>query len=139
MGRGVRKGRRFAAAAEAGFGARLRALRLAAGLTQAALGAPDFTSQHIGALEQEKARPSRRAIEHLSARLGVTASHLRTGAPGGVTESARAVSDALALILRSLDATPTATERDALRAAEFTLRSALRAIQDVADHASAVR
>jgi tetratricopeptide (TPR) repeat protein len=68
------------------FGDRLRSLRQARGLTQAALAADDFTTGFISLVETGRTRVSLRAAEILSRRLGVAVSELMV-----VSESAPAV------------------------------------------------
>lgn len=58
------------------FGDRLRSLRQARGLTQAALAADDFTTGFISLVETGRTRVSLRAAEILSRRLGVAVSEL---------------------------------------------------------------
>lgn len=68
------------------FGDRLRSLRLARGLTQAALAADDFTTGFISLVETGRTRVSLRAAEIFARRLGVAVSELM-----GPSESAPAV------------------------------------------------
>ncbi len=53
------------------LGARLRQARQARGLSQEALAQPEFTKSYISAIERGNARPSLKALELLSRRLGV--------------------------------------------------------------------
>jgi tetratricopeptide (TPR) repeat protein len=54
-----------------GVGARVRARRLDAGLTQAELGGERFTKEYMSQVELGKTKPSDAALEWLAARLGV--------------------------------------------------------------------
>lgn len=53
------------------FGARLRAARRSAGLTQATLGGDDYTASYISLLESGRRRPTRAVVQALAGRLGV--------------------------------------------------------------------
>jgi tetratricopeptide (TPR) repeat protein len=57
--------------AAAGVGARVRALRTGAGLTQAELGGDRFTKEYVSQVELGKTRPSEAALVWFAARLGV--------------------------------------------------------------------
>ncbi|TMJ93223.1 MAG: helix-turn-helix transcriptional regulator [Actinobacteria bacterium] len=57
------------------LGDKLRAARLEAGLSQAALGAPYYTRAHVSAIELGKIRPAMRSLEHMAGRLGKSASY----------------------------------------------------------------
>src|SRR2546425_9692050 len=57
------------------LGERLREARLAAGISQAQLGAPYFTRAHISAIELGKIRPAIRSLEHMARKLGKPASY----------------------------------------------------------------
>ena len=70
-----------------GVGARVRALRVAAGLTQAELGGDRFTKEYVSQVELGKTKPSPAAIAWLTERLGVE----RTALEGDAGPSARAV------------------------------------------------
>ncbi len=76
MSRPVRVNEQASAAGAAPFGARLRAARLRAGLTQAALADGRYTKAYISALENGLSRPSIVALEFLATRLGVPATAL---------------------------------------------------------------
>ena len=54
-----------------GVGARVRALRIASGLTQAELGGERFTKEYVSQVELGKTKPSDAAMTWLAARLGV--------------------------------------------------------------------
>ncbi len=70
-----------------GVGARVRALRLDAGFTQAELGGDRFTKEYVSQVELGKTKPSPAAIAWLTERLGVE----RTALEGDAGPSARAV------------------------------------------------
>src|SRR3989441_13043875 len=57
------------------LGDRLREARVAAGISQAQLGAPYFTRAHVSAIELGKIRPAMRSLEHLAGKLGKPASY----------------------------------------------------------------
>jgi len=56
------------------LGERLREARIAAGLSQAQLGAPYFTRAHVSAIELGKIRPAMRSLEHMAKKLDKPAS-----------------------------------------------------------------
>src|SRR3989442_14808249 len=57
------------------LGDRLREARLAAGISQAQLGAPYFTRAHVSAIELGKIRPAMRSLEHIARKLDKPASY----------------------------------------------------------------
>jgi tetratricopeptide (TPR) repeat protein len=61
------------------IGTRLRRLRTAGGITQRELGAPRYTHAYVSTIEAGRRRPSRAALEHFAAKLGVAADELETG------------------------------------------------------------
>ncbi len=63
------------------IGARLRRLRKAAGLSQQALAEPAYTHAYVSTIEAGRRVPSRKALEHFAARLGVDPEELLTGRP----------------------------------------------------------
>ena len=56
------------------LGQRLREARVAAGMSQAQLGAPYYTRAHVSAIELGKIRPAMKSLEHMAAKLGRPAS-----------------------------------------------------------------
>ncbi len=62
-------------------GARLRRLRTARGLTQRQLAEPRYTAAYVSTIESGRRRPSRAALEHFAARLGVDPEELASGRP----------------------------------------------------------
>ncbi len=63
------------------LGTRMRRMRLAAGMTQRELAAPKYSYAYVSTIESGRRTPSREAIEHFAARLGVTIDELTTGTP----------------------------------------------------------
>ena len=59
------------ASAPTGVGARVRALRVEAGLTQAELGGERFTKEYVSQVELGKTKPSDAAVAWFAARLGI--------------------------------------------------------------------
>src|SRR5919201_2286795 len=57
------------------LGGRLREARIAAGMSQAQLGAPYFTRAHVSAIELGKIRPAMRSLEHMAKKLERPASY----------------------------------------------------------------
>ncbi|TMC75040.1 MAG: helix-turn-helix transcriptional regulator [Chloroflexi bacterium] len=57
------------------LGDRLREARIAAGISQAQLGAPYFTRAHVSAIELGKIRPAMRSLEHMAKKLDKPASY----------------------------------------------------------------
>jgi len=53
----------------------LRDARVAAGLSQAQLGAPYYTRAHVSAIELGKIRPAMKSLEHMAGKLGKPVSH----------------------------------------------------------------
>ena len=59
-----------------GIGARIKRLRLAAGLTQTAIAGPGATTSYVSLLESGKRRPTLAALRAIAVRLGVPMSEL---------------------------------------------------------------
>ena len=57
------------------LGERVREARIAAGISQAELGAPYFTRAHVSAVELGKIRPAMRSLEHMARKLDRPASY----------------------------------------------------------------
>jgi tetratricopeptide (TPR) repeat protein len=70
---------RTAPSAEARLGDRVRALRIAAGLTQAQLAEGRFSKEYISQIERGKTRPTESTVAWLAQRLGVDPSFLSSG------------------------------------------------------------
>jgi tetratricopeptide (TPR) repeat protein len=62
-------------------GTRMRRLRIARGMTQRSLGEPRYTHAYVSTIEAGRRRPSREALEHFAAKLGVDVEELVTGRP----------------------------------------------------------
>lgn len=67
-----------------GIGQRVRALRVAAGLTQTALAGERFSKEYVSQIERGKTRPTGETVEWLAERLGVDAEYLLRGVPSDV-------------------------------------------------------
>ena len=67
------------------LGKRLKKMRLAVGLTQAELAAPNYTHAYVSSIEAGRRRPSAAAIAHFAARLGVDEDELATGRPADLS------------------------------------------------------
>lgn len=63
------------------IGTRLRRLRIARGLTQKELAAPKYTHAYVSTIEAGRRRPSKEALEHFAAKLGLEVEELLTGRP----------------------------------------------------------
>lgn len=61
------------------IGTRLRRLRVDRGLTQRDVGEPSYTHAYVSTIESGRRRPSRAALEHFAAKLGVQVEELETG------------------------------------------------------------
>src|SRR6266576_4517115 len=62
-----------------GIGERVRALRVAAGLTQTDLAGGRFSKEYVSQIERGKTRPTRETVEWLAGKLGVDAAFLEKG------------------------------------------------------------
>jgi len=65
--------------ATSGLGARLRQLRVGAGLTQSELAGDRFSKEYLSQIERGKTRPTRDTLSWIAERLGVEVSYLETG------------------------------------------------------------
>ncbi|HET8743726.1 MAG TPA: tetratricopeptide repeat protein, partial [Gaiella sp.] len=70
--------------APAGVGERVRALRVAAGLTQTALAGERFSKEYVSQIERGKTRPTAETVAWLAERLGVDADYLLRGVSSDV-------------------------------------------------------
>jgi tetratricopeptide (TPR) repeat protein len=70
--------------APVGVGERVRALRVAAGLTQTALAGERFSKEYVSQIERGKTRPTDETVAWLAERLGVDPEYLRRGVPSDV-------------------------------------------------------
>src|SRR2546421_6517667 len=81
-----------------GLGARLRSLRVAAGLTQTELAGDRCSKEYVSQIERGKTRPPRETIDWIAERLGVDAEFLANGVSAdqrGRVEAALARGEAL--------------------------------------------
>jgi transcriptional regulator with XRE-family HTH domain len=62
-----------------GLGARLRQLRVAAGLTQSELAGDRFSKEYLSQIERGKTRPTQETLTWIAERLGVDSAYLETG------------------------------------------------------------
>jgi tetratricopeptide (TPR) repeat protein len=65
--------------ATSGLGARLRQLRVAAGLTQSELAGDRFSKEYLSQIERGKTRPTAETLTWIAERLGVDGTYLETG------------------------------------------------------------
>ena len=63
------------------FAARLRDLRIQAGLTKTALAKPRYTVSYVSQIEAGRRVPSPEALAFFAGQLGVTSDYLATGVP----------------------------------------------------------
>lgn len=68
---------------ESGLGARVRALRVARGLTQSQLAGTRCTKEYVSQIERGKSRPTAKTLDWLAERLEVERAFLETGVPAG--------------------------------------------------------
>jgi tetratricopeptide (TPR) repeat protein len=93
--------------APVGVGERVRALRVAAGLTQTALAGERFSKEYVSQIERGKTRPTDETVAWLAERLGVDPEYLRRGVPSDVrsrVEAKLAQAEALSEAHRDQDA-----------------------------------
>ena len=69
--------------------ARLRDLRLQAGLTKTALARPRYTVSYVSQIEAGRRTPSRDALAFFARQLGVSPEYLTTGIPEGIEDQLR--------------------------------------------------
>src|SRR5437660_10061923 len=94
----IRQQRVSAAQAGLRVGARLRQLRVAAGLTQTDLAGDRFSKEYVSQIERGKTRPTRETVAWLAQRLGVDSGFLANGVSAderGRVDAALARADAL--------------------------------------------
>lgn len=109
------------------LGERLREARIAAGLSQAQLGAPYFTRAHVSAIELGKIRPAMRSLEHMARKLDKPPSYFLDDA-----ESERGRTDR-ELEIASIGGLLTfASASEALRRAEKVLDGGGLSVRDAA-------
>ncbi len=111
------------------LGARVRAARIAAGLTQKELGGDDVTVSYVSRIESGTRRPEPRVLTALVGRLGQTVDDVLTGSPGPEAEALRVDVDFAELSLELGDAKEAAARLDEILADEAVhgTREGLRA------------
>lgn len=127
MGRGIRRSRHAlattpSALSPASLGARLKAARERACLTQAQAGAPRYSAPYVSAVENRHHFPSLEALTFLARNLQVPASDLLDQPPN--VPAAGALATALGSVDRELSSA-TDERRAVLLAVAFVLREAL--------------
>ena len=78
-GTGVERVPRSSELRSSGLGERLRALRVAAGLTQSELAGGRFSKEYVSQIERGKTRPTGETLEWLAGRLAVDPGYLESG------------------------------------------------------------
>ena len=111
------------------IGARVRALRHSAGMTQEDLAADRFSKEYVSQIERGKTRPSLQALEWLAARLGTDREYLEHGVYRRDVDAA----------LAALDAAEALTEKHAYTQALERYREARPAIEALASAPLALR
>jgi tetratricopeptide (TPR) repeat protein len=86
------------------LGARIKAARLAAGLTQTQLGAPEVTVSYVSRIEAGRRRPDPRVLDAFALRLGISVGDLLSGPAPADPQEARLSVDFVALSLELGDA-----------------------------------
>ena len=111
------------------LGGRLRALRLAAGLTQSELAGDRFSKEYVSQIERGKTRPTRDTVSWLADRLGVDVEFLAVGVAAETrdrVEATLARAEALTLAGRADEAlglfAPLRGDVGATRAPELEVR-----------------
>lgn len=102
------------------LGARIRAARLAAGLTQTALGGAEATVSYVSRIESGHRRPDARVLEAFASRLGITAEELLAEPVTESERAARLATDFVELSLELGDAGEALDQADALVAEPTT-------------------
>lgn len=98
------------------LGARIKAARLAAGLTQTQLGAPEVTVSYVSRIESGRRRPDPRVLDAFAARLGVDVQELLDGPPVPNEQESRLAVDFVALALELGDAADALAQAERLMA-----------------------
>jgi len=113
-----------------GVGERVRALRVAAGLTQTELAGDRFSKEYVSQIERGKTRPTDETVAWLAARLGVDDQYLRHGVSADArtrVEAKLAQAEALSEAHRDHEAVDgfreARSEINALGSAELELRA----------------
>jgi transcriptional regulator with XRE-family HTH domain len=98
------------------LGARIRAARVAAGLTQTELGGPDVTVSYVSRIESGSRRPDARVLEAFASRLGVSVDELLTEPVSEDERTALLAVDYVELSLELGEAQDALTQADRLLA-----------------------
>jgi transcriptional regulator with XRE-family HTH domain len=98
------------------LGARIRAARVAAGLTQTELGGPDVTVSYVSRIESGARRPDARVLEAFASRLGVSVDELLTEPVSEDERTALLAVDYVELSLELGEAQDALTQADRLLA-----------------------
>lgn len=98
------------------LGARIKAARLAAGLTQTQLGEPEVTVSYVSRIESGRRRPDPRVLDAFAARLGIGVQELLDGPPVPNEQESRLAVDFVALALELGDAADALAQADQLLA-----------------------
>ena len=113
-----------------GVGNRVRALRVAAGLTQTALAGERFSKEYVSQIERGKTRPTEETVAWLAERLGVDSEYLLRGVASDVrirVEAKLAQAEALSEAHRDREAVvlfrDARAEISTLGSAEFEVRA----------------
>src|SRR5436190_5718998 len=103
--------------------ARLRDLRLQAGLTKTALARPRYTVSYVSQIEAGRRTPSSDALAFFASQVGVSPEFLATGIPEGIEDQLRyRLEEARAALREGRGREAEGTSRDvAARAAEYEL------------------
>lgn len=96
------------------FGARLRALRRAAGLSQAELAGAAMSASYVSLLESGRRAPTSAAVAALAERLGCSPERLLVGADPAVSERTRLTLDYVELALRNGEPADALTQLDSM-------------------------
>ena len=98
------------------LGARIKAARLAAGMTQTQLGAPEVTVSYVSRIESGRRRPDPRVLDAFAGRLGVPVEALLAGPPVADEQESRLSVDFVALALELGDAADALSQAERLLA-----------------------
>ncbi|MGZ8737301.1 MAG: helix-turn-helix domain-containing protein, partial [Nocardioides sp.] len=98
------------------LGARIKAARLAAGMTQTQLGAPEATVSYVSRIESGRRRPDPRVLDAFAGRLGVPVAELLAGPPAVDDQESRLSVDFVALSLELGDAADALSQAERLLA-----------------------
>lgn len=108
------------------FGARLRAARLQAGLSQIDLAGDDLHSSYVSLIEADKRTPAQDVVERLATRLGVTIEFLLYGDDAQLTNRLTLAVTFAEIAVRNGDPTDALAQVDAVLNGERPVPSRLR-------------